>query len=454
VAPSRPKALVLIGAGSAVFTREILTDIVRSGRPMSVRLVDIDPDALETVDRLARRMVAATGAPVEVRADVDRRAVLPGADAVVTTIAVGGRRAWEQDVLVPRRFGIFQPVGDSVMPGGVSRALRQIPAMLAIAEDVKRLAPAAVFFNYANPLAPMVQATRQATGAAVYGLCHGVRDTERYLLRRLARDDEAAVSGRIRHWLGVNHLTWLYDLEYAGHVGWEPVWAMLAERPPEDNPFSWELFRLYEALPSALDRHVIEFWPALCRPGAYWGKTPGVDAYSFEGTIAAGDAAYDTVRTLAHRPDPVGADMLFGPRQAKGEGEQLYAILSALWDDRPLIVSVNAPNAGRLPGLSDDDVIEGPALVDGRGIHPLWVNPPSEAVQAIIAHRVRIQRLMVDAALRPSLKTLVQAVMADGTVSRPSEAEALARALVEAQQAYLPPAWKDVMASRDAAPRP
>ena len=133
--------LVLIGAGSAMFTGALVTDVVKRGWECELGLVDTDPEALAVAEGLARKVVAAKRAPVSITASTDRREVLPGATVVVTTIAVGGRRAWEQDVFIPRKYGIYQPVGDSVMSGGTSRALRMIPPMVAIAQDVLDLAP-------------------------------------------------------------------------------------------------------------------------------------------------------------------------------------------------------------------------------------------------------------------------------------------------------------------------
>jgi len=168
------ESLVLIGAGSAVFTRGLVAALIRQGRSADLALVDVDPRALRVAEGLARKMIAAGGAPITVRATTERREVLPGATAVICTIGVGGRRAWEQDVFIPRRHGLYAPVGDTVGPGGSSRALRMIPAMVAIARDVLELAPGAVFINYSNPMAPICRAVRKATGAAVIGLCHGV----------------------------------------------------------------------------------------------------------------------------------------------------------------------------------------------------------------------------------------------------------------------------------------
>lgn len=203
---------VLIGAGSAMFTRGLMADMIRQGEPCELALVDIDAAALRVAERLAHKMVALSGAPIKLSADTDRRQVLSGATVVICTIGVGGRRAWEQDVLVPRRWGIYQPVGDSVMPGGTSRALRMIPAMVDIARDVVDLAPDALFFNYGNPMAPVCRAVRKATGANIVGLCHGVFGVARYLADALG----VGVSALRYSAVGMNHLTWFVDVRVNG----------------------------------------------------------------------------------------------------------------------------------------------------------------------------------------------------------------------------------------------
>ncbi|MHB9129576.1 MAG: family 4 glycosyl hydrolase [Armatimonadota bacterium] len=120
--------IVLIGAGSASFTRGLLADIIQRGEETELALVDIDPEALAIAEGLARRMITCRQAPMSLTASTDRREVLPGATVVISTIGVGGRRAWEQDVFIPRKYGIFQPVGDSVMPGSCrSIRLRALP---------------------------------------------------------------------------------------------------------------------------------------------------------------------------------------------------------------------------------------------------------------------------------------------------------------------------------------
>ncbi|MBD3241256.1 MAG: alpha-glucosidase/alpha-galactosidase, partial [Chitinivibrionales bacterium] len=204
--------VVLIGAGSVVFTRGLIADLLELGWEAELALVDIDTDALAVAHRLAAKMIESHNAPVQLSSSADRREALKGASVVITTIGVGGRRAWEQDVFIPRKYGVYQPVGDTAMPGGASRALRMIPAMVAIAQDVAELAPDALFFNYGNPMNPICRGVRKATGVPMVGLCHGVPSVARYLARALGVDHHALSYTAV----GVNHLTWFVELFHEG----------------------------------------------------------------------------------------------------------------------------------------------------------------------------------------------------------------------------------------------
>src|SRR5512147_921225 len=129
------KTIVILGVGSTYFTRGIVESLITKGGEWAVRLVDIDPYCLEIAMLLSRRLVDLYQAPVAISGSLHRCEMLPGADAVVSTIGVGGRKAWEKDVIAFRQFNIFQSTGDTYGAGGVSRALRTIPVLIEIARD-------------------------------------------------------------------------------------------------------------------------------------------------------------------------------------------------------------------------------------------------------------------------------------------------------------------------------
>jgi len=444
---------VLIGAGSVSFTRGLVADILRTGKELDLGLVDIDPDSLRAAEGMVTKMIQAKRARIRVEASLDRRGILPGAHAVICTVGVGGRRAWERDVLVPRRYGVFQPVGDTAMPGGLSRALRMIPAMVGVAQDVLDLCPSALFFNYGNPMTAVCRAIRKTTGANVVGLCHGVLGVAQYLARFLNLP-----FGEVTYTaVGLNHMTWFTEFRHKGRDAWPLFRAEVARRlgtepgnllakftelgdSPEllaklDNPFSWNMFALYGAFPAVLDRHAIEFFPQLIQSGAYYGKTLGVDAFSVEATIEGGDKSYQRMCEIALSPDPLPADYL---GSSGGEHEQVISIIDSIDTDAGRTYSANLPNRGQVSNLPSEAVLESPVLANASGMHPLALGPLPSGLAATLSSRIAVIETVVDAALKGDRDLFVQAIIADGAVESLGTAQRLADALLAAQAEFLP----------------
>jgi alpha-galactosidase len=451
------KKIVLIGAGSAMFTQGLVADLILAPDlgPWELGLVDIDPSALAVAEGLSRRMIEARDGKISLRASTDRRDLLPGADIVVTTVGVGGRRAWELDVFIPRKYGVYQPVGDTVMPGGISRAMRMIPALVDIAHDAASLCPQALFINYSNPMTANCWAIRQATGVAVVGLCHGVFHVERQLARFIGAPPQEVTS----LFAGLNHLTFIFDLRWRGRDAWPLARARLAEERGEpvdaavlgqyfaemgaasddfkaaDNPFSWSLFEAYGAYPAVNDRHVTEFFPERFPNGRYYGRTLGVDGFSFENTIAWGDKIYADMRAQALGEAPLN-ERLF--ERAEGEHEQLLDILRSIERDERRIFSVNLPNRGAVANLPDEAILELPAAATAAGLRPLQMLDFPAPLAAIVTRKLMATALTVEAALRGSRNLLVEALLADGAVTDPAIARQMADELLEAHRRYLP----------------
>ncbi|MGO8704415.1 MAG: hypothetical protein ACLQVA_11400 [Candidatus Brocadiia bacterium] len=442
--------VVLIGAGSAMFTRGLVADMLRRKWRGELRLVDVDPEALAVAEGLARKMIRAKRSPLRLAASTDRRDLLKGATAVICTIGVGGRRAWEQDVFIPRRYGIYQPVGDSVMPGGSARALRMIPAMVGIARDVLALAPDALFFNYANPMGPNCRAVRKATGADIIGLCHGVIHIAQHIAGLLG----VPVSRLKYNAVGMNHMTWFTQVRVDGRDAMPRLRALAREklrridrmspsggagrrvRPDESEPFTWELVDLFGAFPAVYDCHIIEFFPHLFhRQGSYYGRTPGVDFASFEECIAKGDATFEDMRQVARSRGRLAKDYF---ARTSGEHEQVIEIIESIRTDAGRAFSVNLPNRGIVPNLPTDAIIECPGIADAGGIRAIAQPPLDPALAGTLAARFQWVETIVEAALAGSREKFVQALLLDGAVESVPMAHQLADDLLRAHAKYLP----------------
>ena len=451
--------LVLIGAGSTVFTQRLVADVILSGEAdrWEIALVDIDPVTLDAVDRLVRKLLLFKNVDLPVVSTTNRREVLPGANFVVTTIAVGGRRGWELDVQVPRRRNIFQPVGDTMMPGGISRAMRMIPQMVAIAEDIAELCPDAYFLNYSNPMTAICRAIRLKTGVPVIGLCHGVHYVEGVLARFLERPEGSIAS----FGAGLNHLTFLTQIFCEGKDAKPMLKAKLDQqrgsleqelrekkdwpntvtgRAPRysDDPFAWSIFERYGVFPVAMDRHITEFYPERFPQGRYYGRTLGREAYPIDDRIALGDQWFDEMLAVAKSPGPLPSSYF---DNVPGESEQLVAIMQSLLHDRKdrrQVYSVNMPNGGAVPGLPAEAVLEMSAIASGGGFMALQSQALPPALTAKLLAKIAAIEVTVEAALSGSFDLFVEAILTDGSLSDPDEAASLARELIAAHKAYLP----------------
>ncbi len=444
-----PQKIVIIGAGSAMFTQGLVADLILAGWSARLALVDIDPVALETAEGLARKMIEARDAPITVESSTDRRDVLPGADVVVITIGVGGRRAWEADVMIPRKYGIYQPVGDTIMPGGISRALRMIPANVDIARDVLALCPDAFFINYSNPMTVNCWAVRKATGANMVGLCIGTH----HVFHELAGFIGKPVEEMSYLAAGVNHFTWLYDLRWKGQDAWPLVREQVARERTAgaqttndtsmwgggfnvaNNPFAFSLFEAYGAYPAVNDRHVTEFFPERFPGGDYYGKILGIDAFNVEGVLAYGDDIYKQMRARALGNAPLSEDFF---DRASGEHSQLLDILKSIADDDRQMYAANLPNGGAIPGLPADAVLEMSSVATGRGLLPVQVANFPQQLIAPLARKIAGQQVTIAAALTGDRALFVEALLMDGAVTDPVKAGKLADELLAAQKQYLP----------------
>lgn len=185
--------IAFIGAGSVVFTRRLLGDVLSfpSLADSKIALMDIDAEHLELISGLANRLVRYSKIGVQIEATNDCVKALEGADFVITTIPVGDDDGVARGI--PQRLGIDQAVGDTIGPGGIIKALRTVPELLDICHDMERFCPHAWLLNYTNPMAIACWAISEATTFPNVGLCHSVQNTARQLSEYIG-DDQSGMS--------------------------------------------------------------------------------------------------------------------------------------------------------------------------------------------------------------------------------------------------------------------
>src|SRR5207253_3134729 len=224
--------VTFIGAGSAVFARQLMTDIlaVDGLDEGEFALVDIDARRLKLAGGIAERLVELSGKAWRVRASTERRDLLAGSDYVINSIEVAGLQNVRFDYEIPMRYGVDQCIGDTIGPGGIFKALRTGPAWLDILHDAEELCPHAWVLNYTNPMSILTLAALKGTRMRTVGLCHSVQGTSLQLAGYLDVPYEEL------QWrcAGINHNAWFTELSRDG----EDLYPRLLERAGE--PGIWE----------------------------------------------------------------------------------------------------------------------------------------------------------------------------------------------------------------------
>ena len=433
------KTIVLLGVGSTYFTRGIVESLIVKGGEWDVRLVDIDPQCLEIATLLSQKLVDLYEAPVTVSGSLDRREVLPDADAVVSTIGVGGRRAWEKDVTIFRQFNVYQSTGDTYGAGGVSRALRTIPVLVEVARDIEKLCPEALFINFTNPMTVNCRAVAKETPSVrIGGLCYGVTYYEHWLARLIGVPWQEV---RCRA-IGVNHFTWITEFQYEGQDAWPLVRKAMQKKIDSGeigNSYTWELFRLFDAFPCVGDGHICEFVPGWQSKGAYYGKTFGIDAgHAFEEYAAGFDKVYDEMADQAYGRAPVTKSEVDITGETFKDEDLFIDVLNASMGEDEILRTVNLPNVGQASNLPAGAVLEATTLISGAGFEPLCFGDLPPGITAILQRIIGAQELTVEAALQADRKLALQALVAGETVKTEAEAEKMMDVILETHREYLP----------------
>ncbi len=449
--------IVIIGAGSMAFTPALLGGFGGDKRYQgaTIGLVDINEEALDVIRRLAQRVSAERGLHWQIEASTKRRDVLSGADAVTTAIGVGGLDAWGLDIDIPSKYGYVQPVGDTSGPGGLARALRHIPVLVAIGRDMEELCPQATLYNFTNPMTVITQAVNQLTHIRCVGLCIGVDLTWRHLCSVIGAEKErtSIVAG------GINHCHWITSFALDGENAFPILDAALDEMSgsPQamarmrarysglaartDEPFRGAeplctaLYRRFGCYPGPGDLHVAEFFPQ------FIGTVLGSSEASLNGAaLARCRQRYPQVMArmvdIAEGRAPL-SDETFG-RELAWEHTQLLDLLAAQQDDLGRVFFVNIPNRGSVHNLPDGMVLEVPVRVDASGLHPYALGDLPKPILPTLARQGANLDLIIEAAMEGSRHKAVQAFLNDPYCTDPDAGTRMVNELIDAEQAYLP----------------
>ena len=426
--------IAFVGAGSAVFTRNLVGDVLSLPElrdTTTFALMDIDADRLGTAEIVTRRLVEAHGARASVEATQDRRAALAGADYVVTSFQVGGYRpATVIDFEVPKRHGLRQTIADTIGIGGIMRGLRTIPVLLDVCRDLEELSPDALLLNYVNPMAMLCWAVAEASSVRTVGLCHSVQHTAAELAA-----DLGLPAGEVDHLVaGINHVAFFLELTRAG----EDLYPALRRvTPPEHNRVRYELLEHFGFFVTESSEHFAEYGP--------WFIKDGRDDLIERFNVPLDEYPRRCEAQLAEW-DALRADLEGGGTVTTARSHEYGAdIIRACETGVPFRFNGNVPNRfgdGLLiDNLPADCCVEVPCVAGAGGIEPQPVGALPRQLAALIQTNVNVQGLTVEAALTGRRAAVHQAAMLDphtGAELSLDEIAALVDELLDAHGDWIP----------------
>jgi alpha-galactosidase len=428
--------ITIIGAGSAVFSRQLITDILQiEGLDEGCfALVDIDAERLELAHNIAERLIAHSGKNWSVKASTKRREVLADSDFIINTIEVAGLANVQYDFELPMKYGINQCIGDTIGPGGIFKALRTGPAWLDILHDAEQLCPDALVLNYTNPMSILTLAALTGSGMRTVGLCHSVQDTSAALAQYL----EVPLHELEWRCAGLNHNAWFTQLRHHG----QDMYPRLRERARlpevyEQDPVRFEFMLHFGAFVTESSGHFSEYTP-------YFRKRPDLIArYCRDGYLGETGFYAHNWATWRKENDIEIQEMLDGTHELDFTRSHEYGsdIIEAVALNRPTVFYGNVRNTGLIDNLPDG-CVEVACLADRNGVQPTHFGPLPEQLAALNRSHMAVHTLMSEALLTHNKEAARYALLLDplsAAVCSPAELSALFDELWEAERAYLQP---------------
>ena len=448
--------IAYIGGGSRGWAWGFMMDLAMDEQLCgTVHLYDIDREAAQRNQIIGTKISAHPDAKSQWEYVVSDslKDALTGADFVVISILPGTFEEMRSDVHLPERVGVWQPVGDTVGPGGFMRAMRTIPMFVEIGEAIRDYAPDAWVINYTNPMTLCVRTLYEVfPGIKAFGCCHEVFGTQKLMCDFLAKEGIPNVD---RHELyttvtGINHFTWLTRASYKG-IDLMPLYAKYAEEYADgyddggdknwmNSSFAcaqmvkFDLFRKYGVIAAAGDRHLAEFMQPW-----YTRDPETVTSWNFGLTTV--DWRVEDLKKRLQRSD----DLVSGKEelQLKASGEEGHLLLKAVLGLGDLVSNVNVPNRGQIPNLPIGAVVETNALFGRDRIEPVYAGPVPGNILPLISRHVYNQENTLRAALTCDRKLGFTTFMNDPMMGHvtPAEGQKLFDDMLENQRKYLPAKW-------------
>ncbi len=395
--------VTFIGAGSVVFTRQLIADLLRYPElaDLEIALHDIDRERLDVAEGTARQVSDRLGAHAVVTAHLDRRTALEGARFVINMVQVGGIAATKTDLEIPARYGLRQTIGDTTGIGGVFRALRTFPLLTALTADMREVCPDAILLNYTNPMAMNIWwASVVAPDIRAVGLCHSVYWTANDLCELIG----VPLDGT--HFLaaGVNHQSWLLEWSRDGVDLYPRLRQAIVDDPGLERRVRVEMFRRLGFYPTETSEHSSEYLSWFLRSDEQIERFR-IEPLQYIGISQENVAEFEHARSALAAGQPLALE--------EGAAEYAPQVIHSMVTDERRVIHGNVVNDGLIDNLPRGAVVEVPCDVDADGVTPRAMGALPVQLAAQNGPYLAVAGLTIEAARTGDPELIRQAVLMD-----------------------------------------
>ena len=434
--------ITFLGAGSTVFARNVLGDVMCTPalRECEIALYDIDGQRLQESEQILQtinRNVNENRAVIcSYLGEENRKDALRGASFVVNAIQVGGYDPCTViDFEIPKKYGLRQTIADTLGIGGIMRALRTIPVMEEFARDMEEVCPEAWLLNYTNPMAMLTGYMLRYTKIKTVGLCHSVQVCSETLLNKLDMADR--LEGRKELIAGINHMGWLLEIRDRDGNDLYPEIRRRAremnEQKQHDDMVRFDYIGNFGYYCTESSEHNAEYNPFYIK-----AKAPEL--------IERFNIPLDEYpRRCIHQIDEWNSlsRRLLQDADLTHSRTREYAsyIMEAIYTDSPIRIGGNVLNTGHLiSDFPEQACVEVPCLVDGAGIHPTHVGALPPVLAAMNMTNINPQLLTIHAARTRKREDIYRAAMLEPRCAAEltvDEIRAMVDEMIEAHGSYM-----------------
>ncbi|WP_319756808.1 alpha-glucosidase/alpha-galactosidase [uncultured Sphaerochaeta sp.] len=405
--------ITFLGAGSTIFARNVLGDVMMtpSLQEAELALYDIDANRLEQsrtiLEAIQRGIPSSKNRITTYCGEPHRREALRGALFVVNAVQIGGYKpSTVIDFEIPKKYGLRQTIADTLGIGGIMRGLRTLPFLREVAQEMEAVAPHAWFLNYTNPMSILSGYLQRYTQVETVGLCHSVQICSERLLNNL--EMEQYLDGRVELIAGINHMGWLLRLEdHKGNDLYPEIRKRIEKKQTirHNDMVRYEYVRRFGYYCTESSEHNAEYNPYFIKkqyPELIEQYNIPLDEYPkrCEKQISEWQQQY---QELADKH-------IIEHKRSK---EYASHIMEARITNTPYTIGGNVLNAGSIENLVPDACVEVPCLIDNSGIHPTVVGNLPTQLAALNSAHIAVHKLTIDAFVTNSKDTLIQAALLD-----------------------------------------